>query len=329
MSLETRYRDTGRIPVSSSGTGGGSGSGTVAQGSANYLAYYPSAGTTVDDVGISVTTGNGIAPFNFTTLTSEVVSATTGDFWTQNSAGVFIKHYVAGTTFYVRMAHTDGSAAATSAGLAGTGGFYVTWAADGTLSADKVLTAGSNCTITTAGGTITISVTTGAIASTNYNFMPLLPQQAKLYPSNSAARIDAGTAWWRLLFSSTTQQFAVYQFIVPPDFGSNPYLRLAWAGGSSIGVVRSTSWVIDQWAISPNLPPTPLFYMDTFGGTNTVTIGLSAGYTSGIIQYVTIPLLTTVSLNAGYLTQIRISGTGNFVGDAMIGGLSFEYSRAS
>lgn len=327
MSIETRLRETGQNVVSNSTSAGG-GSGTVSAGTAGYLAYYPSDGTTVDDSGISVTTGNGIAPFNFTVLTSDVASPTTGDFYTLNSAGIFIRHYVSNTLYYVRLMHTDGTASATSGGLAGTGGFYVTFSADGTLSADKVLTAGSNVTITTDGTTITISASTGAVASTDLNFVQLLPQQAKLYSSTSAARIDAGTPWWRLMFSPTTQQYGTWQFLVPPDYGSNPYMRLAWAGGSQIGVVSSATWTVQQWGIGHNISELAYLDLDTFGGANSVTIGLSAGYSSGVVYLTTIPLATVVSLGAGNLTQIRITGTGNYVGERVLSGASFEYTRA-
>lgn len=86
-------------------TGGGSGSGTVNTGSANYLAYYPSAGTTVDDVAISVSTGGGIAPFNVAILTSPAASLTSGDFWFQSSSNVvYLSFRSSNTTFSVAMA---------------------------------------------------------------------------------------------------------------------------------------------------------------------------------------------------------------------------------
>lgn len=69
-------------------TNAGGGSGTVNTGSANYLAYYPSAGTTVDDAPISVTTGSEIAPLNINILTSAAANSANGDIWFQSSSNI-------------------------------------------------------------------------------------------------------------------------------------------------------------------------------------------------------------------------------------------------
>lgn len=284
MSIETRLRNTGQ-----QGGAGGSSSSSGLMGTGNFLVTW-SADPLIANERILTAGANITLTTDATTIT---VAATTG-------------------------------AAGASGGLASTGAFFVTYLADGTLSAERVLTAGSSVIVRTDGTNIYVD----AITSGGFNFCQLLPQQAKLYASTSAARIDAGTAWWRLLFSATTQQYGVWQFVCPPDYGSNPYIRLQWAGGSTIAVVRSTTWTVDQWSISHDQATTPYFYQDTFGGANSVTIGLSAGYTSGVIQNITVPLVTTVSLAAGRITHLRLTGTGNFAGDAIMGGMTFEYTRA-
>lgn len=66
-------------------TTGGPGTGTVNAGSVTYLAYYPQAGSTVDDFTVTGTTGGGIAQFNVAILTSPAASVVSGDFWIQSS----------------------------------------------------------------------------------------------------------------------------------------------------------------------------------------------------------------------------------------------------
>ena len=87
-----------------SATTGGAGTGTVNAGSQNYLAYYPSAGTTVDDVTVSVSTGGGIAPFNISILTSPAASVSSGDFWFQSSSNkVYLVLRSGNFSYYVEL----------------------------------------------------------------------------------------------------------------------------------------------------------------------------------------------------------------------------------
>mgnify|MGYP001603975024 CR=1 FL=1 len=215
-----------------------------------------------------------------------------------------------------------------SGGLAGTGGFFVTYLADPTLSAEKTLTAGTNVTLTTDATSIFINSSTAGGAATSPTFIPFGPQEAKLYASNSAARIDAGTPTWRLLFSPTTQQYGVWQFLCPPDFGSNPYLRLVWSSNSSLSVANSVNWLVDQWGMADNQNRAASIYADTFGTPNSFSVALSAGYSSGTIMINTIPLLNTVSLGASVLISFRVSASaGALTGNQELTGLNFEYTR--
>lgn len=151
-------------------------------------------------------------------------------------------------------------------------------------------------------------------------------QGVKLYPSNSAARIDAGTAVWRLLFSSTTQQYGVWQFLMPNDYNSNPTMRISWGVDSGMSVARSVTWLVDQWSYTPFLANTSI-YVDTYGGANSFALALSAGYSSGTVQFMTIPLATVVSMGANNLTKLRISVTGGYVGNAELYGAMLDYQR--
>ena len=316
MSIETRLRNTGQPNGAGGGSSGADTGGLVNTGSAGYLAYYPSASASVSPSNISTSTGGGVASLNFQALTTQIVTPTTGDFWVLNSDGVSIFSMVGADSFSTQLYQNRP--------------YYMLATANAGVKNQYVIQAGSSVTFNFTGTNLFISATTSAGASSGgRGFHNLLPQQAKLYPSNSAARIDAGTAWWRLLFSATTQQYGVWQFIVPPDYNSTPYVRIAWAMASSITAVQSCSWTVEQFGIPHNLAFTtpPYLYLDTFGAANTVTVGLSAGYSSGTVYLMTIPLANIVSLGAGNLSHIRISNTGNFVGDLILAGANFEYTR--
>ena len=58
-----------------------------------------------------------------------------------------------------------GGGSSNSGGLASTGGAYVTYIADGTLSNERILTAGANITLTTDGTTITVAANTGGASN--------------------------------------------------------------------------------------------------------------------------------------------------------------------
>lgn len=304
------------------------GAGTINQGSAGFLAFYPANGNTIDDSFISTTTGAGLAALNFQALTSQIVSPNTGDFWVLNSAGLFLQYYWSGTAFYTRLTQTDGTVSSTSAGLAGTGPFYVLYTSgNATLPNSRKLTAGTNITVSTDASNVYISASTGA-GSSNPGTIQLKPQEAKLYASNSAARIDAGTPFFRLLYSSKTLQYGIYSMIVPQDYSSNPYVRLYYGADSTLASARSITWLIDQWGISANQGRASGYYADTFGGVNSVSIALSAGYSSGTIQQLTIPLATVVSFAAGRMINLRIAASANQMGNAEFVQGSLEYTKA-
>lgn len=306
----------------------GAGTGTVNSGSAGFIAYYPSNGTTVDDSTISTSTGAGIVPLNFSTLTSQPISQVTGDFWTLDSAGKYIYHYISGTAFYTRLTHTDGSVSSTSAGLMGTGGFFVSWSSDTTMSNERVLTAGSSITLVTDATTIWINALTPGAGAANTTigtggFLQLPVQSAKLYPSTSAATIDAGTPVWRLLYSATTQQYGIWQFTLPYDYSGSPATQLIFSSGSSLSVAKSVQWIVDEWGFSNSMGN---IYVDTFAGANQTTIALSAGYSAGLVQIITVPLAITTSFNAGNLIRLRVSSSaGAITGNQELIGLGLFY----
>ena len=197
-----------------------------------------------------------------------------------------------------------GTGSANSAGLAGTGIFYFVQSGNATLP------------------------NAVAVASMQQAYIHLHPQQAKLYASTSAARIDAGTPTFRLLFSKTTSQYAQYSFIMPMDYGSAPLIRLLFGADSTAATAQSGFWKIDTWGVSPNNQFLGA-YQDTFGGINTGSVNLANPWTSGNIVMLTIPLVTVISFGATNLIRIRINGSGGggFAGNLELFDATFEYMK--
>lgn len=221
-----------------------------------------------------------------------------------------------------------GGGSSNSAGLAGTGIFAVSWSGDTTLSNEKILTAGSSVIVRTDATSIYIDAVTGGGVATNTNigtggFLQLPVQAAKLYSNTSAARIDAGTATWRLLYSANTQQYGIWQFTLPYDYSGSPALQLIFSSDSSLAVAKSVNWIVDQWGYGNSQSS---IYVDTYAGANNTTIALSAGYSAGLVQILTVPLATTNSFAAGNLIKLRVSSSaGGVTGNQELVGLSLFY----
>ena len=94
-----------------------------------------------------------------------------------------------------------------------------------------------------------------------------------------------------------------------------------------MAVGKTTTWIIEQWGWSPFLANSSM-YVDTYGGANTVTMGISAGYSSGTLQMLTIPIANAVSIGLYNLIRVRISNSGNWAGNVEYVGGNFEYTRA-
>ena len=288
MSIETRLRETGPR----GGGGGSSDSAGLATNAAVYILSNANAGL-----------ANALVLLPGS-------SATT---------------HISGTNLYINAVT---SLFAGSSGLAGKDAVYILSSYNAEYTNALYIRAGSSITTHITGSNLFINALTSAGAGGGQNFFQLLPQQAKLYSSTSAARIDGGTAWWRLLFSNITQQFGLWMFITPPDYGSNPFIRIAWSSDSSITNATSTTWTVEQWGIADNQDRASGIYADTFGGVNSFSVAISGGYSSGTVMISTIPLVTVVSLGATRLTKIRISNTGAAVGNKELSGSTFEYTRA-
>jgi len=233
--------------------------------------------------------------------------------------------HISGTNLYINAVT---SLVLSSGGLAGTGNTYIFSSLVAGYPNALYIRPGSSVTTHITGSNLFINAITSAGASSGMGSVQLLPQQAKLYSNNSAARIDAGTPFWRLLFSSVTQQYGVWEFFTPVDYGSNPYIRMAWSSNSSLTNATSTTFTAEQWGIADGQGRASGIYADTFGATNEFSVAISGGYSSGTVMINTIPLVSVVSLGASFLNKIRVSNTGAAVGDKEISGLTFEFSRA-
>jgi len=221
----------------------------------------------------------------------------------------------------------SGGGSSSSAGLAGTGVYYLGTSDNSTWPNWLVIQPGSSITSFISGSNYVLNaVTGGGAANTNIGtggWLHLPVQSAKLYANTSAARIDAGTPVWRLLFSPTTQQYGVWQFILPNDYSGSPAAQVIFSSDSSLSVAKSTQWLIDQWGFANSQGN---IYVDTFGGTNSTTVALSAGYSAGLVQIITVPLATLSSFGAGNLIKLRISSSaGNVTGNQELIGLSLFY----
>ena len=335
MTIETRLRNTGQ----QGGAGGGSSdSGGLAGTGGFYVAWSSDlllSNEKVLTAGSSVIVRTDATAIYVDALTSASASsgglASTGGFYVTYIADATLSNeriLVAGSSVIVRTDATSIYVDALTGGgssvvYAPTNAFYVVQSANPTLTNEFVLVAGSSIIVRTDATSIYVDAITNGLGAGSFS---ILPQQAKLYANDSSARIDAGTSVWRLLYSATTQQYGIWQFSMPPDYGTSPYIRIMWGVDSGLSVARSVSWIVEQWGWSPFIANSSI-YIDTYGGANTVAVALSAGHSSGNLQMLTIPLTTTVSLAVNNLIRLRISGSGGFVGNAEYIGGHFGFSR--
>jgi len=291
-----------------SATTGGAGTGTVNPGSSGFLAYYPANGTLVDDSTISTSTGAGIAPLNFSTLTTQISAPSTGDLWTLDSAGKYIYHYISGTAFYTRLSHTDGSVSSTSAGLMGTGGFFATWSSDTTMSNERVITAGTNISLLTDATNIYFSSFSAGLQGTG-GLILTAGTNVSINTDSTAIYINAITG----VAAASGGLMGTANFLVA--WSSDPLLsneKILTAGSSVTIVTDSTAIYINAitgaGATSAGLAGTGPFYLLHTSGNGTLPLSkiISAG------NNITI----TTDANAVFIaaTTGAAAGTGGLMG---------------
>lgn len=274
--------------------------------------------------------------------------------WFVVTPGSSVSIFTSGSNFVIN-AITNTFAG--SAGLAGTGVFYLGTSANSTWPNWFVLTAGSSITTFTSGSNFVINATTGGGASSSAGlagtgafylvtsgnstlpnavtyasaatgFFYLAPQAAQLYPSNSAARIDAGSGIWRLLYSATTAQAGKWQWVMPQDYSGSPKLRVLFSSDSGLGATKTVIWYADAWGRNPSTASSFL-YNDTWGTVNTVTLTLPNTYVAGQMTSTIISLANVVSWQAGNFVRLRLTQSGGtVVGNTELLAAMLEYTRA-
>ena len=228
------------------------------------------------------------------------------------------------------MADSGGGGA--GAVYAATGNQYVVMALAADLTADRRLQVTSGLLLVDGGadGDVTLRVA-------QYNSMNALlnfpVQQAKLYSNTSSARIDAGTPVWRLLYSATTTQYGMWQFVWPHDYGTNPRARLVYSATSAQNASRTMIWGVNFWAVTPSLGGTTggdqvNIASESYAATNEVTVTELAGISAGWLLTTTINLTNLDSVSSGDLVMMRVhEGTGTIVGDRALYGVTLEYIK--
>lgn len=151
------------------------------------------------------------------------------------------------------------------------GDYLVFWdATDSTLKkvdADEVLSGGS--------GLYTIQ---------------LLPQQAKLTGSDitNNASIDAGDRGWRLLFDDSTEEEAVWQFVVDPNYAAGTAsLEILFSMTSVQSGDTNVKWDAKIMAVTGSSDSTD-FNSDSYASEQTVTHALATDQPAGYVRKATI-----------------------------------------
>ena len=138
---------------------GGTGLASVISAT-NLIGFNSSDTTKLDSYRLDAGDNIGLAR----TGTAFTISATTGAKTLLEASNATVNINSSGATYYVSAnTSTGGSGPA----YAPTGGPYITFVANDTLSAEKVLTASNNVTLTTDGNTVWIAATTNASTSTS------------------------------------------------------------------------------------------------------------------------------------------------------------------
>lgn len=179
---------------------------------------------------------------------------------------------------------------------------------------------------TSANGTLSAEVVVSKVAS---GYLALPVQSVKLPSSSPAKGIDAGETNWRLLYDDTTAlSTAVWQFVVPQDYGTAPVLRILYSMTSAttgaVGLQADVMATTSADAVDVNT--------ESYDTTNSLSDTVPT--TAGRLKSATITLTNADSIAAGDLAKIRLGrdGDGSVVTDSAAGDLEvlavmFEYTK--
>ena len=124
------------------------------------------------------------------------------------------------------------------------------------------------------------------------------------------AAIDAGLGGWRLLFDTTTEEEAVYEFLMPDNYSSGLTFKCSWTVDGSITSGNVEIEVEVMAVASTENPDTETF--DTTNSTGAVAIP----GTSGQAKFTTLTLTNADSVAAGEHVVIRVSRDVTVASDA-------------
>lgn len=199
-----------------------------------------------------------------------------------NQLAVYAKDNGSGVT---KLYTLDSASTETELGGGGAGApttaQYVTLATDGTLSAERVLTAGANITLTDAGAgsTVTVAANTKHIAT-------LTPLNSEA-PSASYATIDSRNGHYVLDFSGTADEETVFKLELPAWYAGGGLTVDLWCSFTSAtsGSVRWQAGIERDDVSSLDIDADSFAAFQSVGGTAPGTSGqfvkVSITFTSG------------------------------------------------
>lgn len=157
----------------------------------------------------------------------------------------------------------------------------------------------------------------GAGAGATEGFATLPVQQAKL-PTSNPARIDASDQNWRLLYDDTTDQSAIWQLIVPINYGTDPSIKLIFAMNSTQTGSLNVVWTVELAAITPSSDASDIA-SKSFATANSSTHALATNQTAGYPRAQSITLTNDDSAAVGDILLIRVTRDANHASDTATG----------
>lgn len=131
----------------------------------------------------------------------------------------------------------------------------------------------------------------------------------------SGARIDGGANPWKLLFSASLTEEALFQFELPENYASNPVLKLKYAMASA------TSGKVDLEAKVMSVADGEDIDTPSFGTLNEISGGTTVPGTAGLRDTIEIPLTNNDSMAAEETVYLHIQRDHDDTDDTATGDL--------
>jgi hypothetical protein len=176
---------------------------------------------------------------------------------------------------------------------------------------------------TTSNATLSNEVVIATIAKAYVQ----LPVGAAKLPTTNPGVIDNSENNTRILFDDTTQECVWWQFVMPPDYGTSPQVRVLYSmlSASSGGV----SVDISVMAVTPG--DSADINTDSYATVNNCDDAAVPG-TVGFLGQIVCPLTNNDSMSAGDLTKIKLcrapaDSADTSTGDLEIVGVMLEFTK--